>query len=310
MYRSIITPLDGSVFSEHALPLALSIARRTGAGVRLAHVHTPAMALTYPAEYAAFDATLDIQMRESERAYLDGLAQRLAASWDVPITVALLDGLPVAGVLHDDARAAGSDLVVMTTHGRTGLSRFWMGSVADALARQATIPTLLVRPREDALDLIHEQDIKHILIPLDGSRFAEQVLERTIPLGVAMQAEYTLLHAIDPLVADHTGPPYTVGLDEALYEQIQTGAQNHLDRVAERLRAQSLRVSTRLVAGQPANAILTYAREHGVDLIAMATHGRGGISRMVLGSVADKVVRGACAPVLLQRLLDATPALA
>lgn len=301
MYRSIMTPLDGSVFSEHALPLALSIARRTGAAVRIAHVHTPIIALTYPGEYLVLDAALDIQTRESERAYLDGLAQRLASSWDVPITVALLDGPSVAEVLHDHARAVGIDLVVMTTHGRTGLSRFWLGSVANTLARQATLPVLLVRPRDDAFDLAQEQVVKHILIPLDGSRFADQVLDRAIALGVPMQAEYTLLRAIDPLLAGHTVPPYTVGLDEKIYEQIRADAQNHLERVAEHLRAESLHVRTSLVIAQPANAILTYAREHGVDLIAMATHGRGGMSRMLLGSVADKVVRGACAPVLLQR---------
>jgi len=306
MYHSIMTPLDGSTFSEHALPLALSIARRTGAVVRIAHVHTPIIALAYPGEYLALDAALDTQTRESERAYLEGLARRLAASWDVPITVALLDGLPVAGVLHDHARATGIDLVVMTTHGRTGLSRFWLGGVADTLARQATLPILLVRPRDDALDLTHEQVIKHILIPLDGSRFAEQALERAVALGVPMQAEYTLLQAIDPLLAGHTVPPYTVGLDEEQYEQIRTDAQNHLERVAEHLRAQSLQVRTSLVVAQPASAILTYAREHGVDLIAMATHGRGGITRLLLGSVADKVVRGACTPVLLQRPEDAT----
>jgi nucleotide-binding universal stress UspA family protein len=299
MYRSILVPLDGSPFGEHALPLALSIARRSGAQLYLAHVHVDSVPM-FVNGMVYLDPTADIQARERERAYLDALATRLAKRLDRAITTTLLDGM-VADALHDYATQIEADLVVLTTHGRAGLARAWLGSVADTLMRRLPIPVLLVRPPEAAPDLNHEPVVARILIPLDGSTLAEQVLAHAMALGRPMQAAYTLLQAIDPVILGYTPAAYAMGLDELIIEQERVAAQSYLAEIAERLRAESLRVETNVAIGPSAAAILDYAHAHRVDLIALATHGRGGLQRWLLGSVADKVVRGASVPVLVYR---------
>jgi nucleotide-binding universal stress UspA family protein len=302
MYRAILVPLDGSAFGEQALPLALSIARRAGATVRLAHVHGAERSPFVDRLGLPGDAA-DEQARAAERAYLDRHAQCIASSQDIPIDVALLDG-PVAAALGDHARAAGVDLIVMSTHGRGALGRVWLGSVAAALVRQAPVPILLVRPHEELTNPAQEPDFRHVLIPLDGSPLAEQAIEPAIALGALTQARYTLLQALDPLVAEHTHPPYAVGLERRLLADVKEKATAYLERVAARLRARSLCVETTLVVGSPAHAICDYARAHAVDLIAMATHGHGGLSRVLLGSVTDAVVHAADMAVLLERPCD------
>jgi nucleotide-binding universal stress UspA family protein len=298
MYRAILVPLDGSAFGEQALPVALSIARRAGATVRLAHVHV-AERSPFVDRLALPGDAVDLQARAAERAYLDRHAQWVAASQDIPIDVVLLDG-PVAAALGDHAQAAGVDLIVMSTHGRGALGRVWLGSVAAALVRQAPAPILLVRPQKALTGPAHEPVFRHMLVPLDGSPLAEQALEPAITLGTLFQARYTLLQALDPLIAEHTHPPYAVGLDRGLLADVKENATAYLECVAARLRAQSLYVETSLVVGPPALAIREYARAHAVDLIAMATHGHRGVSRLLLGSVTDAVVHTADVPVLLE----------
>jgi len=307
MYRSILVPLDGSTFAEYALPVARSIARRAGATLQLALVHVP-----IPARYAEgmviFDKELEARNREHERAYLDEVVKRLATDSEVPVTSALLDGEigKIPEVLNDHATTMGVDLIVMSTHGRGALSRFWLGSVADRLVRQGLVPILLVRPLEektDGPDLAHEPVFRHMLIPLDGSSLSEQILEPAAALGKLMQADYTLLRALEPWILSSYPPTeYSLKLDQQVQEQMQREAEEYLEGVAGRLRAQSLQVQVRVVFNKPISAaILEEVGKQGIDLIAMETHGWGGLTRLLIGSVADKVLRGASVPVLLQR---------
>jgi nucleotide-binding universal stress UspA family protein len=302
MYRAILVPLDGSAFGEQALPVALSIARRADATVRLAHVH---MAGQSPFMNLSMISTDDIdrQARALERAYLERAAQCASSCLGTPTPIDLLDG-PVATTLCTYAQTHDIDIIIMTTHGRGALGRVWLGSVAAALIRQTPAPILLVRPQQEQAHSTHEPDFRHVLIPLDGSPLAEQALEPAITLGTLSQARYTLLQALDPLVAEHTRPPYAVGLDRRLLADVKEDATTYLERVAARLRDRSLQVETTLVVGTPAQAIYDYARAHAVDLIAMATHGHGGLSRLLLGSVTDAVVHTADVPVLLERPCD------
>jgi nucleotide-binding universal stress UspA family protein len=174
MYRTVLVPLDGSAFAEHALPLALSIAGRAGATLRLVRVHVPAATLYRNSELAA-NLDFDTRVREEERAYLDEVSARLAQACGLRPATALLDGR-IADVLCEQGVSAGADLVVMATHGRGPLSRFWLGSVADELVRRLPTPLLLVRPGETAPDLAHPPAVRHVLIPLDGSAQAEGIL--------------------------------------------------------------------------------------------------------------------------------------
>jgi nucleotide-binding universal stress UspA family protein len=302
MYRSVLVPLDGSVFAEHALPRALSIARRAGAAVRLVQVHLS----VFPpfgdgGGTVALDFQLDDEVRAQEAAYLAGLVTRLAeVAPDLKISTALRDG-PVADAVYGEATAADADLVVMATHGRGALSRLWLGSVADKLVRRLPIPILLVRPEDEAADLSADLVSRRILVPLDGSDLSEQILEPATALGCLTQAEYRLVFVVEPALVP--GPhlsSVSVDQDLPLLRDMKTQAQKYLDEVADRLRARLLRVETRvLVSPTAALAILEEAAGQHCDLIALETHGRGGLARLVLGSVADKVIRGAPAAVLV-----------
>jgi nucleotide-binding universal stress UspA family protein len=180
----------------------------------------------------------------------------------------------------------------------------WMGSIADTLVRRLPMPVLLTRPHDQALDLleeVHDQAFTHVLIPLDGSALAEEILEPALTLGTPFDATYTLVQAITPPVLGYAPAAQAVALDDQILEQWRTAAREYLDRLAQRLRGQGLQVDTRILIGSPAMSILDYVYDHNVDLVAMTTHGRSGVARMLLGSVADKVVRGAGVPVLLRR---------
>jgi nucleotide-binding universal stress UspA family protein len=299
MYRTLLVPLDGSPFGEQALPLARSIARAAGAALHLAHVHVISVPMSMDA-IPVFDEAQDAQNRTYEGAYLAGLAQRLAADRGLRVTTTVLDG-PIADALQNHAVASGADLIVLTTHGRGAFSRFWLGSVADRLVRHAPLPILLVRPHETPPDLTEEPALREILIPLDGSALSEQILPHAIALGTLRQATYTLLQVVEPAIGGFGTELYGATVDEQALVQARAQAQSYLDRVATRLRAEGLRVRTALMLGLPAQVILEYTHTHTVDVVALATHGHSGVRRLLLGSVADKVLRGAEVPVLLKR---------
>jgi nucleotide-binding universal stress UspA family protein len=307
MVRSVMVPLDGSSFGEHALPLALTIARRAQAKLEVVHVHSPVVFLDATMGY---EAGVDEHIRGQEKAYLDRVVERLSFVATVPVTSALLDG-PVADMLHEHAQATKANLIVMTTHGRGPVSRLWLGSVADELIRRTPTPLLLERPHEGTPDLTRERLLRHILIPLDGSELAERVLEPALALGAPMEADYTLLRVTRAMLPLYPEAFTTTVVEpghamleqlQQLHEQVRGEALAYLDRVAERVRARGSRVRTHVASGeQPAAIILDVASATGSDLIALQTHGRRGMSRLLLGSVADKVLRGAGTPVLVSR---------
>lgn len=195
------------------------------------------------------------------------------------------------------------DLVVMTTHGRHGLARFWLGSIADGLVRHINVPLLLVRPSPDHTEAVPKELFIRIIVPLDGSALAEAILPSVLALGDLMPARYTLVSVVEPFIS----------LDEELSRRVPSPAHQqtrhlaglantYLESVAERLRAEGRLVQTAVRLGpHPATAILDEAGRQEADLIAMATHGRSGLRRFQLGSVTDKVLRSASAPVLMLR---------
>jgi nucleotide-binding universal stress UspA family protein len=175
------------------------------------------------------------------------------------------------------------------------------------------IPLLLLRPQDGPLDFAREPSFRHVLIPLDGSPLAEQILDPAGTLAELEQAECTLLRVIKPMVIGNYNPtdPALSGLDhqvlkelQALHEQDRVHALEYLQQIAGRLRARGVQVQTRVVVHeQPAVAILEEIKARRPDVVALATHGRGGLQRLLLGSVADKVLRGAGVPVLVHRPL-------
>jgi nucleotide-binding universal stress UspA family protein len=298
MYTAIVIPLDGSPFGKRALPLALALARRNDLPVRLLHVHEP---MVPAAGELMYNTTLIDEWRGEMRTDLTALAAQLGRETSLPVDAEFLDGSVVPTLVRYLTGRPGS-LVVMMTHGRGGVRRAWLGSVADGLVRHAPVPILLVRPGVEWPGKLIEPLFRRVLVPLDGSAMAEEGLDHAVALATPGATVYTLLTVVvsPPLFADFPVPPTEPFTDRANVEGQRTAALAYLGTVAERMRRLGMLVETRIVVQQrPAEAILDDAEAQHVDLIALATHGRGGVSRFFLGSVADKVVRGATVPVLV-----------
>ncbi len=299
MFRSLYVPLDGSPFAEQALPLAAEIARRSGALLQLALVHHPVPALATALEVPEIEAQLDQESRAREQVYLNGIVERVRATANVPVTAALLEG-PVADSLQTHIEQSGADLVIMTTHGRGPVSRFWLGSVADQLMRRLHLPILLLRSGPGC----HTPSVlKKILVTLDGSAFAERALDGALMLGRPFEAAYTLLMAIEvPLpIADPSGL-MVIPVDPDAEKKVAAAARGYLDKQVARLRGLGVQATALSVEGHPAvETIIAQADQTGCDLVVIASHGAGGMERLVVGSIADKVIRGSTHPTLVVR---------
>jgi nucleotide-binding universal stress UspA family protein len=308
MYQSILVPLDGSTFGEQALPLAMSIARRSGAALELTHVHK--LLDVFYVEVQALGDALEESLRKQEKAYLESVAQRLRADGSVKVTTSLLEG-PVAAQIRNQAVETKADLVVITTHARGALGRFWLGSTADELIRELPMPVLMVHPTDSTRSSQNHLAFKKILIPLDGTPLAEQILLPAVGLAKLFGAEIDLLRVLQPLLP--TSVPVGMGTFsevalhmaedvDKLQKQLEQGAFDYLEGVAKKLRAEKLTVKCHVVlADQPGVGVLKEAQTAGSDLIALETHGKRGLTRLFLGSVADKVIRGSPVPVLMHR---------
>jgi len=300
MYSSILVPLDGSPASEHALPWALSIAGQNGCPVHLLRVHVPPAPVMVGSELAS-DIVLDKAVRDSEIKYLEEMCSRLKAATTVPVRGVLLEGM-VSEAIQDHARTVKADLIVMTTHGRGAFARFWLGSVADSVARHASVPTLLIRPHDEIpADLAFRPFVHKIIIPLDGSELAERIIAPATKLGRSVGAEYTLVLVLDAVEDIEKLAQMKIKEPGGWFpEATEDKARIYLEKVAHKMRGDSLKVDVHLIRhGSAAAALLEFAHSHGNPAIAVATHGRSGIKRMFFGSVADKIVRGATAPVLV-----------
>lgn len=302
MIEKILVPLDGSGFGEDTIPLATSIARQACCDVDVTHVHVPHPPdhLLSNTQYQFEGVDLDEYDRwdrDQEREYLASVARRIEEESGRKARPVLLTGL-VADAIDHHARESGQGLIVMSTHGRTGLSRAWLGSVADALIRHAPWPVLLVRPGDQKDEAPrYETDFGRILVPLDGSKPSERVLDPVLDLAEPMGATVVLLRVVAPHTVLGTR---VMPVSEALLEEVKARAAEYLDGVEERLRSRGVEVESVVVDDpQPALAILEVAEREDVDLVALATHGYGGMRRAVIGSVADKVLRGVEVPLLL-----------
>jgi nucleotide-binding universal stress UspA family protein len=302
MFRNLLVPLDGSEFAEQALPLAVSIAKEAGATLHLMRV-VPLPATVYVETWPAMENVYDPGAVEAAHCYLENTAARIRNVADVPVETTVLTG-GVVEVLEERAAGMKADLVVLTTHGRGPLSRFWFGSVADELIRRLPMPLLVVRPQNTSPSLEELPSLKRILIPLDGSPLAERILEPAQTLGRLWKADYTLFRVVHPVTVAALEPVnYSIAaVDNEALDEAKRKALDYLEALAVPARAEAFGVRTRVgVREQPALAILEEAERQEVDAIAIETHGRRGLARLFLGSVADKVVRGATVPVLIHR---------
>jgi nucleotide-binding universal stress UspA family protein len=296
----IMVPLDGSPLAERALPLGLELAARARANLRLVLVHqTPPAPVDRAA--ARLARQVDLSVRRAERDYLRQLQARLAPSAPKGrIRGVTLTG-PVPETLAKYVAELGVDLVVMATHGRGGFQRAWLGSVADRLVRTLEIPVLLVRAGDEAPAQPPRGGL--LLVPLDGSPLAEDALGPAVALARLLDADVQLVQVVRPAMLP-TDASYHLPstYDEATTAIFRREAQDYLDDMAEQVHSAGARASGRAVLGwSAAETLLELSRSKPVGLIAIATHGRSGLRRAALGSVADKLVRGAPVPVLVSR---------
>jgi nucleotide-binding universal stress UspA family protein len=294
----VLVPLDGSPFGEQALPIAMRIAEREHAEIELVHVYER-MAAYMVQGAPPLDPALDADLERDRKSYLDAMCKWLRDESSVPVKATLLEG-PPAETLADYVDKRHADLVVMTTHGRGGLTRIWLGSVASDLVRRSSAPVMLTRPYEAAPRMRVAPPFSRVLVPLDGAPSSEEALDHATAVAGDSEAEYVLLHVIAPIL--YMSDPVAAVQPQQTEAELRSWAESYLEEAAARIRARGLAVETRILRhAHPARAILECVVAVGADLIAMETHGRRGLSRLVMGSVTDKIVRGAPVPVLVHR---------
>ena len=277
MLDRILVPLDGSVTAEAVLPHLRRLLRRHDSEVILLGVANPP---PVEAQLVLVEASLS-----AAREYITGVKARLEQQ-GVRVKAEARVG-PPAGVILDVAEERDVTLIAMATHGRTGLKRALFGSVAEHVLRKSPVPVLAVRPFW-TYELLppgrtETQPFKSILVPTDLSTASAGVLAPAVELARLFGARLVFLN-----VLDSSGK----GGDEGL-------AQARLKEFASK--ARGVEAATIVDKGEPVKAILDNARFHGCDLIAMTTHGRSGVSRLVVGSVTEQVLREATLPLLVVR---------
>lgn len=287
MYRVIMVPVDGSAFSREAVFHGLRLAEKNKAQLRLVRVCSMPIALG-SAETAVLEAKAWSGERNSMLTQLYRLAAECRANADVDVIATLEDG-PIADALRGHALRHSVDLIVMATHARKGIARVWLGSVADRLIRETGIPVLAVRPPSLATELASGPCFKRILVTLDGSALAETSVKPATTLASMEQAEITLLrvvHSDDHIPSGEMhasiGPARATDVEDA--EKYLAGLVSMLDGNGVSVH------SAVVIAADIPKAILGFAETQGADLIALATHGRGGVARVMIGSVADRVM--------------------
>ncbi len=326
MFERVLVPLDGSGFAEAALPLATAIARSCDGALELVTVvdaaplaaggiATPPVAwdigMEIPADTTGSTAALRESLLRDRAAYLDRVEQRLRDAGIDKVDTVVLEGAAEAQLTRRIGEA-DPGIVVMSTHGRGPIERAWLGSVADRLVRTSSTPILLVRPGEAAgagagggaaqsVAAAGSTKIGRFLVPLDGSPLSEAILPPAVALARVMEAEILPFRVTAPTLP--VASPYMPEMAEEAEVQVNAArrtAGEYLESVSARLREQGVAVAEPLVwVGPVAEGILDAAASAGADLVAMATRGRGGVRRLILGSVSDKVIRAASLPVLL-----------
>lgn len=287
---TIIVPLDGSERSEQALPAAIRLARSTGGVVQLVHVlENDAFLELAPSGSAP-------PIAEAEQ-YLLRTQRQLPP--DIHSSTCLTSGKPDNEILAIASRSP-NPIIVMSTHGRGAFGRMVTGSVADRVIRNGKFPVAVVRRRTPA----SPPTIRNIVVALDGSKFAESSLPLAVEIARESGAILALVRVVEP-VALHSVATYPAGASYVPYEeliqleeQILADARAYLDRIAQEIRAQGVRVVWELRTGRPADEILRMAETTSADLLLTTTHSRGGLQRLALGSVTSDLIRKGNVPVL------------
>ena len=297
IYRKILVPLDGSELAEVALPYAEGLAVKFDADLILLGVEGTVVGESIiPASQLETIKANTLRYLEQKASILQG--KGIKAFPEISI------GDNASGIV-DYARTKQVDQIVIATHGRSGLKRWVLGSTADRVLRGTEKPVLLIRAKEGRPDVAEKHLFRRVIVPLDSSEQAEEIIPHVEGLAARFQTEVILLQVItettylEPLAF---GAAYGyVAATEEMIDLRKKKAAGYLDTIKERLEARGILVSTMVVLGDAGTAIIDAAQQTDSGLVAMTTHGRSGVIRWAYGSVADKVLHAGTTPLLLVR---------
>ncbi len=277
MYKKVVVPLDGSSLAEVALPYAEEIAGKVGSEIIMLSVLQSEEADEYQKHYTYTTKIVNTTRRHVEK-YLE-----ISREQAIKVGTATRSGNPAEGILDYVGKGAPT-LIVMATHGRSGISRWAVGSVADKVVR-ATIrqPLLLIRAKGSHPDIRAKRILKKALVPLDGSTGSEAVIPYIMEIAPNLQMELTLLQVIPK------------------NNHINADAEAYLQSLCRRLEDRGIATRYEVRVGAAADQIIDLADELAIDVVAMSTHGQTVVSLWPLGSVAQKVLLGGNTPLLLIR---------
>jgi nucleotide-binding universal stress UspA family protein len=303
MLNTILVPLDGSELAERALAPALGLVKHGGGKLILVRAATT-HGIPGPDQ-----ADEQVRVITEAEEYLKTMALELKGR-GVTAETGVPYGPAAEGIL-DEIRLRRPDLVVMATHGRSGLGRWLYGSVAEAVLGRSTTPILLTRAWHAEQPARSAAEYERLIVPLDGSTFAEAALPLATELAATIGAELVLLRVIFPPQEARYGENGRVlsYIDQEL-ESLQTDANRYLAQIERRIREQYPTVRTMIDVrlGLPVDGIVSASERAGATMVVMATHGRTGLSRLFLGSVAGAVLRTGEVPLLLIRPRQLPPA--
>jgi nucleotide-binding universal stress UspA family protein len=298
MFTRILTALDGSKTAEKVLPYARFLAGSLNLPVELlAVVDIVEMATHMSADRARYlDTMIEDSVRNSEQ-YLRGIARTFPSG-----TKCTVEKGKAEQIIIETAAADKGRLITMATHGRSGINRWLLGSIAEKVLRGATNPLLLVRATDEAkADRV--ATLKSIVVPLDGSELAESVLPTVVELAKILKLQVILFRAYSiPYSAYSSAEGYYAVDYEELLKAMREEAVDYLEKKTEAVKRLGIdKVSCVAKEGFAADEIISLSRKPPDNLIAMCTHGRSGVKRWVLGSVTETVVRHSADPVLVIR---------
>jgi len=291
MYEKILVPLDGSELAEVSLPYAEELAGRLGSEVTLIYVRRSAEDPYDHMHRFYIEKTAEVTKQGAER-YLEKPVGKA-----IKVESRILVG-HTAEEIVDYADKADIGLIVMATHGRSGVKRWALGSVAEKVVRATGRPTLLIRAKGARPHVGEKGILNRVLVPLDGSKESEAVIPYIEELASKFKARVTLLHILVPDLEAH---------DEVQVERwvsLRASGKDYIEKVAAQLEQRGIAVKAEfreMLLDSAAGAIVEFADEIYADVVAMSTHGRFGIGLWVFGGTEASVLHQSNIPILLVR---------
>lgn len=329
MYRRILFPLDGSHLAEQPIPYVRLLSKALHLPIELLLAFTPiprdltedvstdftsefggaaagGLEMSSPTPRGTDDPMHGRYLEQIEEGrqthakdYLEHVRQSLK-DVEEPISAVVVEEAPASFIVEEAEKEPGT-LVVMSTHGRSGLRRWTHGSVTDRVLHATTGPLLVVRAREES-EFAEDQQLTHVVVPLDGSTLAEQALPHAVQLALELKMTISLVRVLPSPQGYMVGDGHYASVLPDYIDQEKQTALEYIREIRTSLHKQGIAsVEGHVLEGHPAESILDFADKMANSMVVMMTHGRSGMGRWILGSVADHVIRHAGRPILVLR---------